>query len=493
MTFDLNADINTPIARPTHQWSPFQSAIFEAIETTRANIIVEAVAGSGKTTTIIEAAGRAKATDFAADIIMLAFNKAIATELQSRVPAGVMAKTFHSLGLATFRGQRPRINGGKIRGILKNLMKDDDYREYSGDIVRMISLIKANALLAPEPEDWLAAMSDFGIFCPGGMERSFVAWAAQAHKTSLQDTREIDFDDMLYLPVLNDHRFPKFDIVFVDEAQDLSPIQHEIVKRILAPGARVIAVGDTQQAIYSFRGADSDSMNKFRAAFSPTELPLSISYRCPHRVVDEAQRYVEHIQPFQNAKDGIVQRLDEFPYPFEDMGPQDLIICRNNAPLFRIGLQFLSRQLPVTVMGNFGDRLVSFIKSFKTKDIAIFKQRIDQWFEIEHARLMEAEQYSKAGQEEDKYECVTVLLEHSKSVDEMLELLNRLCLQGDGAIVSSVHRAKGREALRVYIYNPSLIPSRYAKSKAQIHQELNLLYVAITRSKSELYFVEQGD
>jgi len=487
---DFNANIN---ARNARQWSPLQEVIFEALTETDRNIIVEAVAGSGKTTTMIEAMHRIVQVDQFADILALAFNKSIATELSLRVPEGVTAKTFHALGYSTFKGKRPKVFGGKVRKLLRNIMTNLQYEEHSRDIIRMISLVKANALFDPSEADWLAALDDFDINCPAGEEKNFVKWASTAFQQSNDVvTEEIDFDDMLFLPVLRGHRFNQYDYVFVDEAQDLSPIQHEIVARVLAPNGRVIAVGDTHQAIYGFRGADVNSMNRFRNCFNTLELPLSITYRCPVEVVQEAREMVDTIEWAPGAPKGTVEYMDEFPRDFADMTKDDLIICRNNAPLFRIGLAFLSRQLPVTVMGNFGDRLIAFIKSFKTEDIEVFESRLDKWFNTEYERLMENDQSSKAGVEEDKYECVKILIEHSSTVPEMIKLLERLLTPGAGTVVSSVHRAKGTEAKRVYILNPSLIPSRYAKSPAARQQEWNLKYVAITRAKEELYYVEEG-
>jgi superfamily I DNA/RNA helicase len=472
-------------------WSDKQLDIFAAIDLERDNLIVEAVAGSGKTTTILQGVNRTMVSDPAQEILMLAFNKAIAMELQSRVPYGVEAKTFHALGLSTFQGKRPKVKGYKLRGILKDIIPSRYYEECVRDILRMVSLIKANAILTPDLEEWYAALGDFDINCEEKMEAKYVKWASEAFILSCKDTTTIDFDDMIFFPILFDYPFNQYDMVVVDEAQDLSPIQHEIVLRLLKPGGRVVAVGDTHQAIYGFRGADHNSMNRFRHQFHTRELPLSISYRCPSSVVAEAQRYVPHIEAAPLAALGRVDWFDHMPQPVTSLQKDDLIICRNNAPLFRLAMKFIRERHPVTVKGNFGAMLIGFIKGFKTKDINVFFHALEKWYDAEYKRLVENEQMTKAYMVQDKYESLKAVAEVSSSVDEMIDILTDLFKPGRGATLSSIHRAKGTEAKNVHFYIPGLLPSKFANSSSALQQEDNLSYVGITRSLNTLNFIHE--
>jgi superfamily I DNA/RNA helicase len=91
---------------------------------------------------------------------------------------------------------------------------------------------------------------------------------AAARTVLIQSIRQgfngvIDYDDQIYLSRLFGGVFPRFQTVMVDEAQDLSPLNHIQVKRTAA--GRLIVVGDPRQAIYAFRGADSSSMGSLRA------------------------------------------------------------------------------------------------------------------------------------------------------------------------------------------------------------------------------------
>ena len=89
-----------------------------------------------------------------------------------------------------------------------------------------------------------------------------------------------NFDDLLYLAVKDGISLPKFDFIFVDEAQDTNAIQRALLRKIMKKTSRVVVVGDPAQAIYGFRGADSESMNLIAEEFDCKRLPLSISCRC---------------------------------------------------------------------------------------------------------------------------------------------------------------------------------------------------------------------
>lgn len=117
----------------THTWSPFQQAIFEFVRNPLAgNAIVVAVAGSGKTTTIVEAMKSVPSTQ---STVFLAFNKSIATELQSR---GVNAKTFHSLtysAVTRFKNTRT-VDPDKLRKLVEANLSGEEARMYGSFICR---------------------------------------------------------------------------------------------------------------------------------------------------------------------------------------------------------------------------------------------------------------------------------------------------------------------------------------------------------------------
>lgn len=477
--------IKHPQVDTSTPWSIYQREIFDAILSTKHNIIIEAVAGSGKTTTMVEAINRLCEAQSSKSILALAFNKSIATELQRRLPSTVSAMTFHALGLSTFK-VKPKVSLSKCRWLLKDAAPSAIYEDHARDILRLVSMAKTSV----EEVSFYDLLSDFDISCPAGLESKFVSLAEQVLSYSDMNNKEIDFDDMLRLPFIYNHTFPQFDYVFVDEAQDLSDIQHHMILNLLSLEGRVIAVGDTHQAIYGFRGADHNSMNRFRQQFDTLELPLSISYRCPSSVVTAAQHYVPHIKAAPNAIEGKVTHEQTLP-ELTSLTSKDLILCRNNAPLFRLALHFLKLQHPAYVRGSFGDSLISFINNFKTQDIEVFKVRLKMWYNKEYERLISAEQTSKAGFITDKYEAVTSILTVSETVDELKENVLRLTTPNNGVTLSTIHRAKGTEATNVYFYLPHLLPSKYCTNEAALQQEHNLTYVGITRSLSTLTYITE--
>lgn len=272
--------------------------------------MVDAKAGAAKTTTCVWSMDYIPKGEslLGPAVIMLAFNKNIATTLQQRVPKGCVASTFHSLGLRALKDsgivqQNVKIESGKCRKMVWNACdrNDPDIQ----NIIRLVSLCKS---VPRRPEDWddallkdLAVRYDFNFDVPNRAFRVVL----RVLENSFTNTEEIDFDDMLWLPVLLNASFDKYDYIYVDEAQDTNDIQLEILERLCKPAkvdpfyvkfepspSRLIAVGDPHQAIYGFRGANSDSMQRIAARFSCTTLPLTVSYRCSKRVVREAQKYL---------------------------------------------------------------------------------------------------------------------------------------------------------------------------------------------------------
>lgn len=289
--------------------SPQQLSIFDAISRADSNILVEACAGSGKTTTIVEGMKYVSSTAFVQPSkVFLAFNKQIAETLKSRCPNDVLCSTFHALGFRALKEsgiveRNVKVDGGKCRWILYDLLdkNDDDFR----NILKLVGLLKGsvnNGEAGEETLNQILEVHDLSF----DNDKKAIALAQKVIEISDSRRDRIDFDDMLHLAVKFNARFEPRDWIFVDEAQDLNAIQHEIVARLQKSGgidryddlphpspSRLVAVGDPHQAIYGFRGALSDSMSTLARRFSTQTYPLSVSFRCPKAVVREAQRYLK--------------------------------------------------------------------------------------------------------------------------------------------------------------------------------------------------------
>lgn len=290
--------------------SPLQLAIFEQLRNGTGNLLISACAGSGKTTTIVEGLKvlPVKGVDsfLPPKTLFLAFNKMIADTLQGRVPRHVSCSTFHSLGFRALKesGHIPErtgkdfVNGRKVAKMVYNMVGRES--PDTQNIIKLVSLCKSRWPIAGSARDVEDVASTYDLDL---LERESVGVVLKVLDKSSKDLVSIDSDDMLWLPVLLGCRFSTQDYVFVDEAQDTNDIQLEILARLHHGGntmeihtnpqkTRYTFVGDKNQAIYGFRGANADSMSKIESRFHCKSLPLDVSYRCPKKIVAEAQRWV---------------------------------------------------------------------------------------------------------------------------------------------------------------------------------------------------------
>lgn len=234
--------------------SSYQETIFEFVKTGEGNAVVEAVAGSGKTTTIVKAL---EFTPKDAKVAFVAFNTAIARELQDRAPQHVEVRTLHSLGLkniSNWLGVKPQIEEGKVKNILSNLLETEEDWEMLSPLYKAISLAKGT-LMEPTFEAFEEMCDRYGIETNGQAARMFQL-TLRVLEVCRAQSGVVDFDDMPWLPIVLNMPCEKFDYLFCDESQDLNKCQIALVLRSISENGRVVCVGDRNQSIYGFRGAD---------------------------------------------------------------------------------------------------------------------------------------------------------------------------------------------------------------------------------------------
>lgn len=468
------------------EWSSFQTQIFEACRDTPSNILVQAVAGSGKTTTIVEATRHVEGST-----LFLAFNKAIAEELRSRVSCD--CKTLNALGHGVWRQTMPHstLDAKKLDGILAKA-PEEFRREHGYSVKRAVGLAKncAFGIHSEATQVDFMELIDSYLDVPSESLDLVASAALSVFEQSLENLETFDFDDQLYIPLLKSWDYPPYTNLFVDECQDLSPIQHEMLRVMHNGGSRIIAVGDRHQAIYGFRGALHNSMDSLKRRFECLELPLSISYRCAKRIVAEAQMYSEHIQAHGDAAEGSVRYLgpdESDPEIFEST----MILCRNNASLFRAILKHVRARKPCRVLSNFLESFTGFVKHFKCKTSRELSTKLNAWYEKERNAADTKGIAGKLAMLEDKRETLELFCREYSTVQEILDCLSCIASGTSGPTFATVHKAKGLEHERVYILRPDLMPAFYARSPEQIQQESNLTYVAITRAKQDLTWGER--
>lgn len=466
-------------------WSRYQQAVFENVANGTGHTVVNAVAGSGKTTTIVEALGHVPS---GCKTLFVAFNKSIAEELKKRAPLGVEVSTLHSYGLKVITRSlgRLRIDAHRVDDLVRS-MHGDEYKtfDFRRDLAKTVSLAKGQ--LASEEDQIDAIIDTFGIeSAKNGSRDAFIQdvlkLLLQCTETSLDG--RIDFDDMIWLPVVLNLKQPKFDRVFVDETQDLNAAQIEMTLRAVKPGGRICAVGDPRQAIYGFRGADSAAVDNVVRRLEATVLPLSVCYRCCKAVVREAQEIVPEIEWSPDAEEGELQEVTVKEMK-RDARPGDFILSRTNAPLISLCMWFLKEGRRANIQGrDVGASLAAFVKKSKAHDVDALRGYVEDWCGKECARLSAKHRDTQAV--EDRAECILALSDGAPSVAAVVERIESLFADSDDKnriTLSTTHKAKGLERDRVW-----LLQSTYRRRPEQ--EESNLYYVACTRARMVLFLVE---
>lgn len=484
-----------------------QQVIYDWVANGSGNAVLEAVAGAGKTTTLIEAVRLMRGT-----VAFAAYNKKIAVEIQDRVSraettAQVKAGTFHSFGFQAWRKVAPkvRVDDRKTAGIFDELKVPE---KAQGFVKQAVSLAKQYAIgFLSSVEDaatWMHVVNHFSLDEMLEEDEAGISideaidWSRKVLKRSIAlDTEVIDFDDMIYAPLVHNARMWQNDWVLIDEAQDTNPARRALAKKMLRPGGRLIAVGDPHQAIYGFTGADADSLLIIQREFSATTLPLTVTYRCPKAVVSMAQRWVNHIEAHPSSPEGEVSTLEYSRFVTADFDPTDVILCRNTKPLVELAYTLIRRGVSCHVEGrDIGKGLLALVNRWSVKSLEAFRLKLEQWLEKETQKLLAKGQEQKAGALADKVETLAVLmgaLPPSASVNDLRAKIETLFQDTDPAItprrltLSTIHKSKGREWERVYwLGRNKYQPSKFARQEWQLEQEINLMYVAATRAKHAL-------
>lgn len=496
--------------------SPYQEKIFDYIKNGSGNLVIEAVAGSGKSTTLVHAL---KIINDDKRILFCAFNKDIVTELEKKIKQdNVLVTTIHSLGLNMLKYHfkdmiDPEPNPSKYRSHILNHIKEYstinlnylskiNYIKYVDNITLLVNLLRVN--LIDNAKDAKIIVDRHGIDLIGDE----VSIALKVMDWGMQDLSTIDYTDMIWLPIvlhLNSWGL-KFDYIFVDEAQDLSIAQKELIFKCQVKGTRFVIVGDGNQCIYSFNGADPKSFDNFKNMPNTISLPLSISYRCSKKVV----RFAQNLVPIIEYKDDAIEGDVLFNVKYEDVADGDMILCRNNAPLMQVYTTYLKLGRKCFIRGkDIGKNLIKFAKSANCEELntdvnkdGVFLRLYNHLFETRdkiantyEITLNDAIQNNVCVEMLDKIKALEVLSRDINTMTELEKKINEIFSdrQKEGISLSTIHKAKGLEANNVYIACRSLMPSKSAKKDWEILQEHNLIYVAYTRAKNKLGFLSEDD
>ena len=244
------------------------------------------------------------------------------------------------------------------------------------------------------------------------------------------------------------------------------------------------------------------------------KMTLTVTRRCGRAIVKEAQKYVPNFEAHESCPEGKVstsqmeQRRDsDIVKTYRELAQDgDMVLCRVNAPLISECFKFIRQGRKATIQGrDIGQGLISTINKQLAKHFKIAGRDanivdligcMSDWLheETEKENRKRNPSESQLIMLQDRYDCLLCFMERAKTVNEVTASISEIFTDdrnGEGIKLSSVHKAKGLEADRVFLLQPegSTIPHPMAKTKWQREQEMNLLFVAITRARKELVYV----
>ena len=556
----------TPVNRPTSGFaSKFANGLGQRAKPSATHLEVSALAGTGKSTTAVQGliaakGGKPSITPSAQQseiwdslklgkldsVRISSFNASITNEMKDKIEKagllnkGVEARGVHSLGLqaVTKAYGRLKVEQYAVQDAVAHLLGGNprDLRKLPGMATvlkatdELVSLCK-QTLTEPTIDNLDELCSRYDVETNGQVNRIYEL-VPEILELGKNPSGMITFDDMVYLPVVNNLPVYRVDTQIVDECQDLNRMQQELIYKV---GHRIIYVGDRNQAICGFAGADSTSMDRMKDHLTASVLPLTMTRRCGKAIVREAQRYVPEFEAHESNCEGYIgdarwpwqgkaEERRRLPWG-ESYGPLvqqgALVLCRVNAPIVSECFSFLKQGIKATILGRkIGQGLISTIEKSKAERVVNLIAWLDDWLAEEMAKEQAKRNPSEGRIQnlQDRVDCITTFCTGCQHTSDVTRKINEVfadkqcpkCRKGHpvearvcdvctggvelilppGVRFSSIHKSKGLEADQVfYLQPPNMGPREDKMQDWELQQEVNLRYVATTRAIRELYYV----
>lgn len=483
------------------------------------NATIESRAGSGKSKTIelmVHFVPKGK------KILVVCFNTHIADNLSKRFKnydLNVDVMTYHSLGnkILSYKKHLSVKNNFKndkyISYILSHINElNSEYSSYSignktiykKNLEKLVNYARYNLMQSTKEINKIAIKYGVNII---GNECAAVSKILQWGSENLQ---YYDYQDMIWLPYelgIAANIIPlQYDYIFIDEAQDSSLAQQNLINICTKRNTRVFAFGDSFQTINSWAGSDEDAFANFNKKDNTKQFKLNVSYRCGKKIVDLAKTIVPDFEPYDKAIDGEVN----YNVSLKEIMPGDMVLCRLTSPLVDLHLRLINQKVPSKIRGiEIANELLGIINNINTEDVStLIKEMerglIDMWINISKDKEMSLKDASSESEVMIAYDTLLTMNIISKGIlykKNLIERINQLLINNneennynvDNVHLTTIHRAKGLENDRVFILCPSLMPSRMARKDWEIKSEQNLIYVAYTRAKKSLNFIDEKE
>ncbi|MFE6284397.1 UvrD-helicase domain-containing protein [Streptomyces sp. NPDC057877] len=473
------------MVNPTHEQAEAVAAYGDGLD-----LVLQAGAGCGKSSTLKMIAR----SDRRRRMTYVAYNSAIAADARRSFPSNVAAKTGHGLAFDPRYGarlQRPRQTAHQAAQAL-------DVRSILGIIGATPSVVTDRQGLKPLTSKIImrAALDTVERFCHSadpeltqqhvphfdGLKKARgevvklvlpVARAAWADLQSDDSVLRLTHDHYLKMWALSQPRIPT-DVVLLDEGQDTNDVLAAVL--LAQEHAQRIAVGDSAQQIYSWRGAN-DALAGFVRELDCPELTLSQSFRFGQAIADRANEWLRLV--------GGPLRLtgwEAAESTVGELGAPDAILCRTNAGAMGIVLEALAEGRKVALVGG-GSAI---------KQLAWAAEALQGGRPTDHPELMafvswdDVRQYAE---EEDGSLKVLVKLIDEHGSQRIVSAADGLVSEDQAElVVSTAHRSKGREWPTVRIHGDFRAPKPDKQTGLVVlpREEARLAYVAVTRAREKL-------
>lgn len=413
------------------------------------NIIVKALAGTGKSTLICLLTEETSTSD-----IYVAFNSSIAEEFSRKINnPKTKVKTLHSLGLAIMNsnlsestskggiGSRNTSSSGatldnfKIHKIIDELIYETfgKYDKFEHKIfikdnyVQLYNLCRLTCTNMSSDSEVEKLVEDYNLFVDysgndfsSPLVSTMVTWLEQIDEKSIEEfktSRVIDFTDMLYITYKKlssgEWKVPYYNYytnIYIDEAQDLSTIQLLMLKFIKRKGGRYIFVLDENQAIYSFAGGNAKSCALIPKLYAPIkEFDLPINYRCPTSHLAKVNRdFGIPIQPRPDAPIGSIKTIDKEEIK-KYVHAGDLVISRKNKWLSDVILDLAIHGIPIYMEDKeMVEQIKKLVSSQKAASLYELKNKLEKIIKKYNVQLEKIVKKETKKAEEDTKKMIDV-------------------------------------------------------------------------------------
>jgi DNA helicase-2/ATP-dependent DNA helicase PcrA len=500
-----------------------QTAILDEGRMGTGDILIEALAGCTKTTTLLMLIEVMRQRS----ILFAAFGKGIADEAQQRKPKtpgrAVVVQTLHAIGRSIVVKHFPDVIIEKYtptEELVNAAAGGKAPFEVHSSAVRLVRCAKETLSPAAgwrvDAPAWVGWDPDVLVQL-GFAQKLFnaklthaqidrvahIAGRAIVAGTDMTRRTSIDFCDMVWLPIVLGLAPPsKYQAIMLDEVQDISAPQLELLQRLTLLKTRWIAAGDSWQQIYGWRGSLGAEVWRFFERRGAKRFPLTMTRRCSRAVVRAANELVPQLRAWPDADEGYEETcaLGELPFKIAQGLSTEVhtfVLSRANAPLldcalflWRAGLKFRlhAGQVILEPLYHLLDRVLDL------KSDQGFRESLLAWHEREAAKAAQIGATSRREEIDEQRAMLLAALRYAPPSRLRRLLTSILSDTKSGVVLSTVHRAKGLEAECVFLLKQTFArqapsdPDRPPGPPPQ--EELNIEYVAITRAKLHIVWVD---